>query len=121
RWLHASTGVRYGIDYIDPWVHDFAGSDKPFSRYWLSTKLSGFLEPIAVKKVSLITGVAEGYYKGVQERNPHLISQAIFAAMPYGGEKRDHDQIRNLAVRPYLFGKKENKIQFVYAGAMLPK
>src|SRR5688572_20660401 len=21
RWLHKSTGVRYGIDYIDPWVH----------------------------------------------------------------------------------------------------
>src|SRR5882724_11401070 len=28
RWLHASTGIRYGIDYIDPWVHNFPGSDR---------------------------------------------------------------------------------------------
>src|SRR5882757_6017693 len=28
RWLHASTGVQYGIDYIDPWVHRFPGSNK---------------------------------------------------------------------------------------------
>src|SRR5258706_6000147 len=34
RWLHASTGVKYGVDYIDPWVHEFAGSDKLFSRHW---------------------------------------------------------------------------------------
>ncbi len=121
RWLHARTGVQYGIDYIDPWVHEFAGSEKLFSRHWLSTKLSSLLEPIAVKKASLITGVAEGYYKGVRERNPHLRSQAVFAAMPYGGEKMDHEQIKNLTVRPYLFEKKDNKIQFVYAGAMLPK
>lgn len=38
----------------DPWVHFFAGSDKEFSRHWFSTKLSSFLELIAVKHASLI-------------------------------------------------------------------
>ena len=38
-WLKKKTGVPYGIDYIDPWVHAFAGSDKMFSRHWWSTKL----------------------------------------------------------------------------------
>lgn len=121
RWLHYSTGIKYGIDYIDPWVHWFAGSHKIFSRHWFSTKLSGFLEPLAVKKASLITGVAEGYYKGVQERNSHLIKKAFFAAMPYGGEKRDHDKVKTLDIEPYLFKRKTGKIQLVYAGAMLPK
>ena len=60
RWLHNSTGIKYGIDYIDPWVHYFPGSNKLFSRHWFSTKIATFLEPIAVKKASLITGVAEG-------------------------------------------------------------
>src|SRR6185369_5897144 len=44
-----------------------------------------------------------------------------FAAMPYGGERRDHEYVKNLSITPYLFQKKKDKIQLVYAGAMLPK
>lgn len=121
RWLHETTGIKYGIDYIDPWVHQFPGSDKIFSRHWFSTHIAKFLEPIAVKKASLITGVAEGYYKGVQHRNPELVKKALFAAMPYGGEKADHDAVKTIKIEPYLFVKKNNKTQLVYAGAMLPK
>lgn len=121
RLLNRSTGIKYGIDYIDPWVHDFPGSNKIFSRHWFSTKLAKFLEPIAVKKASLITGVAEGYYKDVLERNPHLKVQAVCGAMPYGGEKKDYDLIESLGIEPYLFKRNEGKIQLVYAGAMLPK
>ncbi len=121
RWLHEKTGILYGIDYIDPWVHKFPGSDKLFSRHWISTQIAKFLEPIAVKKSRLITGVAEGYYKGVLERNPHLQHQAIMGAMPYGGEENDHHQVKTLSIKPYLFSSKPDKIQLVYAGAMLPK
>lgn len=121
RWLHHSTDIAYGIDYIDPWVHVFPGSDRLFSRHWWSTKLARVLEPIAVKKASLITGVAAGYYKGVIERNPHLLRQAILAAMPYGGEKNDYAMIQELNLQPYLFANDPGKLQLVYAGAMLPK
>ena len=121
RWLHQSTKIKYGIDYIDPWVHQFPGSDKLLSRHWLSTKIARFLEPIAVKKASLITGVAEGYYKGVIERNPHLLKQTVFGAMPYGGEQQDHLMLKKLELKPYLFNKKNGVLQLVYAGAMLPK
>lgn len=121
RLANWRTGVKYGIDYIDPWVHFFAGSEKPFSRHWWSTKLSSFLEPIAIKKASLITGVSEGYYLPVIERNAWLKRQAVFAAMPYGGEKKDHEKVKELGIKPYLFEKKKDKIQLVYAGAMLPK
>jgi hypothetical protein len=121
RWMHESTGIKYGIDYIDPWVHSFPGSNKIFSRHWFSTQLAKFLEPIAVKKASLITGVAEGYYKAVLERNPRVKEQAVCGAMPYGGEEADHAMVSGLKVQPYLFEKKTDKIQFIYAGAMLPK
>lgn len=121
RWLHITTGIKYGIDYIDPWVHQFPGSNKLLSRHWFSTQAAKFLEPIAIKKASLITGVAEGYYKGVQERNQKLAKEALFVAMPYGGEKQDHEKVKAMNVEPYLFVKKSDKIQLVYAGAMLPK
>lgn len=121
RWLHQTTKIKYGIDYIDPWVHEFPGSDKIFSRHWFSTKIAKLLEPIAVKHASLITGVGEGYHEGVRNRNPHLIRQAVFGAMPYGGEKADHEKLNELALQPYLFERKNTKVQLVYAGAMLPK
>lgn len=120
RMLHGSTGIRYGIDYIDPWVHSFPGSEKKFSRHWWSTKLAKMLEPIAVKKASLITGVAEGYYNPVLERNPQL-KNVVTGAMPYGGEALDHKRVEELQLKPYLFNKKPGKLQMVYAGAMLPK
>ncbi len=121
RMLHGSTGIKYGIDYIDPWVHHFPGSEQLFSRHWFSTQLAKLLEPVAVKKAVLITGVAAGYYKAVLERNSHLQQQAVCGAMPYGGEAADHAVIKQLDTAPYLFQKKEGILQLVYAGAMLPK
>ena len=119
-YLYRKTGVKYGIDYIDPWVHEFPGSDKLFSRHWFSTQLAKWLEPKAVKNAALITGVAESYYKGVLDRNPKLSSTCFTGAMPYGGEKSDHEKLKEIDIKPYLF-KKNNKLQIVYAGAMLPK
>jgi len=121
RWLHEKTGIKYGIDYIDPWVHSFPGSKRILSRHWWSTRLARILEHIAVKKAVLITGVAERYYQPVLERNAGLKKQAVCGAMPYGGEIADHLAIKELGVKPYLFDKKPGKVQLVYAGAMLPK
>jgi len=120
RLLHAATGIPYGIDYIDPWVQVFPGSEKTFSRHWWSTWLSGRLEPIAVRRAAWITGVAEGYFKGVQERNPHLLRDCLFRAMPYGGEETDHEALLGMDREAYLFPR-SGKYRFVYAGALLPK
>lgn len=119
RWLYVATRVKYGIDYIDPWVHPFPNRDKSL-RHRLSEALAGFLEPIAIRNASLITGVAEGYYKGVLERTPLLEATCVFGAMPYGGERADHEKLKELDIKPYLF-RKNGKRQMVYAGAMLPK
>lgn len=119
-YLNRKTGVKFGIDYIDPWVHQFPGSNKLFSRHWFSTQLAKYLEPKALKNVNLITGVAEGYYQKVVERNPSLLQTCVFGAMPYGGEKQDHLAVKELRVKPYLF-QKNSKLQLIYAGAMLPK
>lgn len=119
RWLYVATRVKYGIDYIDPWVHPFPNRDKSL-RHRLSEALAGFLEPIAIRNASLITGVAEGYYKGVLERTPVLEATCVFGAMPYGGERADHEKLKELDIKPYLFAK-NGKRQMVYAGAMLPK
>jgi hypothetical protein len=119
-YLHRRTGVRYGIDYIDPWVHVFPGSDRMFSRHWWSMQLAKWLEPKAVRDASLITGVAEGYYQGVLERNPGLKANCLFGAMPYGGEPGDQLAVEHMDLEPYLF-RPGGKLKLVYAGALLPK
>lgn len=121
RLVYQKTGVKYGIDYIDPWVHQWPGTEKKFSKHWWSMKFAEWLEPWAVKKASLITGVAEGYYQDVFKRNPHLYETCKSAAMPYGGEKKDVEVLKTLNTKPYLFTKEPGKLDFVYGGAMLPK
>jgi hypothetical protein len=122
RVVHAMRGVPYGIDYIDPWVQPpWHPDEQPFNKHWIARKLARVLEPIAVRRASLITGVAEGYFTDVLDRNPHLQQGAITAAMPYGGEPDDHRAVASLTTKPYLFHNNGDAFHFVYAGALLPK
>lgn len=116
RVLHDKTGVLYGIDYIDPWVRDI--SNRKGLRSRLSLLLAKRLEPYAVKKAALISGVSEAYYQPVLERNfsgkpvKHL-------AFPYGFDPNDHAiRLHNLPV-PWQEDGQDIR-PFLYAGAFLP-
>jgi hypothetical protein len=118
--LHRRFGIKYGIDYIDPWVHFFPGSERKLSRHWWSTFFAKFLEPLAVKNVSLITGVSERYYLPVFERNPSLSGKVITAAIPYGWDKDDFSESRIIERDDQVFNKND-KIKLVYPGVFLPQ
>ena len=108
----------FGIDYQDPWVQIWPGTEKPFSKAWMSCKLARWLEPWAVKNVTLITGVAPRYYEAILERNPHLRNQCVTAAMPIGDSDADFESLKS---DPFLFEKEDGLFHLIYAGAMLPK
>lgn len=117
RAIHERRGTPYGIDYIDPWVEPNA---YPFgSKTWAAQRLARVLEPIAVRDATLITGVAEGYYEAVLDRNPQL-QGAVTAAMPYGGEAADHRKVEEMGIEPWLF-KRDGRFRLLYAGALLPQ
>ncbi len=118
RLVHNKTGVPYGIDYIDPWVHHFPGANKIFSRAWMSKMLANVLEPIAVRKASVITGVSQEYYLPVLQRNPQLKKTVVAAAMPYGFDIADYKLVQENKPLPWQ-NKKVKPI--IYAGAFLPK
>jgi hypothetical protein len=119
RIVYRLRGTPYGIDYIDPWVHQPTGRENLKGR--LALRLARILEPIAVKDAVLITGVAEGYYASVLARNPRLKQQTVTAAMPYGGESRDHEHVTRLGLSPSLFPPRNGRFRLAYAGAMLPR
>ena len=121
RLVWRRTGVPYGIDYIDPWVHPVPRSDQPFTKAWASARMAELLEPWAVKKAALITGINRLYFEGVLRRNPHLHHQAVLAEMPYGGSEKDHEYVRANRKPARLFAAHAGKFNLIYAGAMLPK
>ncbi len=121
RLVRSATGLQYGIDYIDPWVHRWPGTEKILSKAWVSCKLGEWLEPWAVRQASLITGVGPLYYEDMLLRNPEVRTRAVVAAMPYGSCPEDHVRARNRRPGSALFDPADGLFHMVYAGAMLPK
>ena len=119
--LYRSEPLAFGLDYIDPWVHSWPEAEVRFSKAWVAKKASEYLEPIAVKNASLITGVASGYFGAVLDRHPHLVQSCVTAAMPYGFTSLDFAAPALQTRRPVLFDPSDGKLHLVYAGALLPK
>ena len=65
--LYNKFNIPYCIDYIDPWIRDI--SNRKNLRAIMSQAIARFLEPRALKKASLVTGVDYGYYKNALYRN----------------------------------------------------
>ncbi len=116
RLLFNKTKIPYGIDYIDPWVRDI--SNRKNLRSILSLSIAKLLEPYAVKKASLISGVSVAYYKPVLERN--FNNRPIqHIGMPYGFDPNDHFiKLENIK---YPWDDFPGCIPYIYAGAFLPK
>jgi len=118
--MYRKFGTPYAIDYIDPWISSVSASKTLLSKAWFSHKIGGILEPIALKHVSLVTGVAPGYYQRCLEHYPWLNASRCLA-IPYGIEENDFRYLDNHSRAPYVFGPDDGNCHIVYAGAMLPK
>ena len=115
RVLYNKTKTPYGIDYIDPWVRDI--SNRKNFRSVTSLLIAKILEPYAVKKASLISGVSYEYYKPVLDKNFHR-NKIAHVAMPYGFDPNDH-KIK-IQIKEYPWTKYPNCKPIIYAGAFLP-
>ena len=134
RLIYEKTKVPYGIDYIDPWVRDI--TNQTGVRAQLSQSVARALEPIAVKKASLISGVSTPYYEPVLKKNfpefyneeNQLLSETVnsksgrkivHVAMPYGFDPNDHEVVLPNVQFPWKNDPEDQK-NWIYAGAFLP-
>jgi len=114
RIIHNKTKIPYGVDYIDPWVRDITNQNN--LRAKLSQIVAKTLEPYAVKKAALITGVSTPYYQPVLDRN--FKTEPTHAGMPYGFDPNDHKI--ELSDLTYPWDSEEDCKPWLYAGAFLP-
>jgi len=106
-------GVPFGVDYRDPWIYNLAPEEKGINRAMFTLLAARVLEPLALRKASLITGVSEGYIQGVRDRYPKLLRDTRILTFQMGFARRDHEiPLPEYAV-PFTPGKKT----YVYAGA----
>ena len=118
RLLHYKTGIPYGIDYQDPWISKLAPYHGTLSRAWWTKQIARVLEPVAVRKAALITGVAASYYQPVLERY-FKNKPVVHADMQLGFDPSDHEVQPSNIRFPW---PEDGSIQpYVYAGAFLPQ
>jgi hypothetical protein len=109
--LKKITGVPYGIDFIDPWVHDLDDrerSTKKHISHWISRRM----EKNVCRHASIIYAVSKGINDNLVERYPFL-KEKVFVAVPYGAEKNDFDSRRS-----HLPPINNDKIVIRYIGAI---
>jgi len=109
--LKRLTGIPYGIDFIDPWVHDLdvrERSTKKRISHWISRRM----EKKVCESASIIYAVSDGINDNLKKRYPSLKNK-IFITVPYGAEKSDFDSLREKL--PVVNNK---KIVIRYIGAI---
>jgi hypothetical protein len=115
--LHRRFRVPFGIDYIDPWVYQLTAYEKRWSRAWVTHHVAKVLEPFAIRRAALVSGVAESYFAPALRRVFKDGKCPVTVAMPYGFDSYDH------LVEPknpeFPFDPSQGPY-ILYAGAFLP-
>lgn len=106
------TGVPYGIDFIDPWVHDLDPSETSSFKKKASQWIARRMERMACRNASVIYSVSEGINNDLVKRYPELKNKK-FVAVPYGAEQNDFELLRE-----QLPQQQHEKIIIRYIGAI---
>ncbi len=111
--------VPYVLDYQDPWVRQWPGSEVSLSKAWTSYHLSRLMEPHVLRHAHLIMGVAPEYYSPVFDRYPWLAERPRLA-VPIGADDADFEFLNARPRPPTLWDANDGACHLVYAGAVLP-
>jgi hypothetical protein len=122
RMVHKKFGIPYVIDYIDPWVSEYywqVPRDQRPPKWPLAYAMSRIIEPVALRKVSHITGVSKGTTDSVVDRYDWL-SPDNASEIPYGAEPGDFQYLRQHPRPNSIFKKDDGLMHVSYIGACIP-
>jgi hypothetical protein len=108
KWF---SGVKYGIDFIDPWVHEQEAEHANF-KHRASQRIARRLEGWITKHADIIFSVSEGINENLRTRHPKLSGKPMYA-VPYGAEPGDFAGVKSDGLQGA-----EKQITIRYIGAV---
>ena len=119
RYWHWRYKIPYVLDFQDPWLSDYQGSDRESIyrswKYKLSQLGAKFLEPLTVKAASQIISVSSYYVETFLTRYPSLTSDR-FTVLPFGAAETDFQYLEQSPQKQSLFDRSDSKQHWVYVG-----
>ncbi|WP_316851306.1 glycosyltransferase family protein [Pedobacter agri] len=110
--------IPYIIDLQDPWHTEYyqnkPRTDRP-KKYWFSYRLNKYLEPFAMKEVSGIISVSQGYIDEIKQRYTSL-NKVKSKVIPFSAEIKDFYIADSIIDNVYFTDEK--KIRILYAGVV---
>jgi hypothetical protein len=123
--LKRKFGVKFVLDYQDPWVGSWGltvgggPNGSPDLKSRLTRRLATFLEPMAVEAADAITAVSAGTYDEIIERIPSATDK-VRASLPLGWDREDFARLGSVEGQSY-FSPRDGFANIVYVGTILPK
>ena len=123
--LKAEFGVRFILDYQDPWVGAWGrsvGGGPGGAIDWksrASRRLGVWLEPRAVGAADAVVAVSQGTIDGIVERVPD-VGRVPHAVIPLGFEPADFDTLGARRRTVADFDRSDGLVHLCYVGTLLP-
>lgn len=119
RLAHARFGTPYILDYNDPIItKDYSKlprHNRP-PKWRIVRTLHGVLEPLALKRVDQIVGVADSYMTGLFSNYPWLKGKQA-TAIPFGVEPKDFDYLRANPRKNTIFDPNDGYFHISHVGS----
>jgi hypothetical protein len=112
-------GVPVVLDFQDPWVSAWGGTQPIYSKEGLTHQLALWLEPRVVKTADFITAVSDKQNEQMAARYPWLDRHRM-AAIPIGGDPQDYDALRTMPVADRSFALEPDCFHLSYVGTIWP-
>jgi hypothetical protein len=123
RLAHARFGIPYIVDYNDPIISDhytnMPRNQRP-PKWGVVRRLYGILEPVALRRVDQIVGVADSYTTGLFTNYPWLAGTRA-TAIPFGVETGDFEYVRAHPQKNSIFDPHDGFFHISHIGAGGPQ
>lgn len=117
-WAKRRFGVRFILDYQDPWVNQRPSIRTQSIKSWLACRAAAWLEPKVLPHVDAITTVSEATLESLRARNL-ITSRLPVEVIPIGADKQDHAIARRSGHT--LIDTSTNEFQIAYLGTVTHK
>jgi hypothetical protein len=118
RYWYTRHHVPYILDFQDPWLSNYSGSNSSLYQSWkykTSQAIAGILEPLTLRRADHIISVSSGYVEALLNRYVWLKPEQ-FTVLPFGAAEADFSFLKEQRIAHTQFNPNDGKQHWVYVG-----